>query len=129
MTLQKFIEKYQDTKVDFDNAFGYQCVDLYRQYIKDVWGIDKTEPVVGAKHLWLNYEVNPLQKQCLLKVPRPEIGDIVIFDGKEFGHVAIVVGIFDKAILCFEQDGFAQAKGAYFKLRPVANVLGYLRKR
>lgn len=129
MTLTKFIEKYQHTKVDFDKAFGYQCVDLYRQYLKDVWGIDNTEPVAGAKQLWLNYDNTALQKKYLKQVSKPAIGDAVVFDGKQFGHVAIVVGVFDKAILCFEQDGFAQDKGAYFKLRPLNNVLGYLRNR
>ena len=34
MKLDEFINKYINTKVDFNNAFGAQCVDLYRQYCK-----------------------------------------------------------------------------------------------
>ena len=37
MKLDEFINKYINTKVDFDGAFGAQCVDLFRQYCKDVF--------------------------------------------------------------------------------------------
>lgn len=36
MTLKRFIVNNLDKKVDFDNKLGFQCVDLYRQYCKDV---------------------------------------------------------------------------------------------
>ena len=55
MKLDEFINKYINTKVDFDNAFGAQCVDLFRQYCKDVLDIPHTGSVDGAKDIYLNY--------------------------------------------------------------------------
>ena len=34
MTLEEFVNKYIGRKVDFDGAYGAQCVDLFRQYNK-----------------------------------------------------------------------------------------------
>ena len=39
MTLSEFITKYDRKIVDYDGAYGAQCVDLFRQYSKDVLGI------------------------------------------------------------------------------------------
>lgn len=55
MKLDEFINKYINTKVDFDGAFGAQCVDLFRQYCKDVLDIPHTGSVDGAKDIYLNY--------------------------------------------------------------------------
>src|SRR3990167_5788394 len=34
MTLQEFIAKYDGKGIDWDNAYGFQCMDLYRQYTR-----------------------------------------------------------------------------------------------
>ena len=49
MTLEDFIITYIGKKVDFDGSYGAQCVDLFRQYNKDVWGNPHTGAVKGAK--------------------------------------------------------------------------------
>ena len=36
MTLTHFVKKYNGKKVYFDGAFGAQCVDLFRQYNKEI---------------------------------------------------------------------------------------------
>lgn len=132
MTLEDFIKKYNGKKVDFDGAFGAQCVDLFRQYNKDVWGNPRTEAVDGAKDIFLNYEKMPLEKNYLAKKKVPIIGDVVVFDKTEknqFGHVAIVLGsVGVNSLLVFEQDGLKQ-DGAKINIRDKVNVLGYLRKK
>ena len=64
--LDNFVKKYEGKKVDFDGAFGAQCVDLARQYWKEGLGIpEHTGPCSttgGAKDLYLDYE-----KKCQLK--------------------------------------------------------------
>lgn len=133
MTFDEFVKNYEGKQVDYDNAFGSQCVDLFRQYSKEVLEISKhTGAVTGAKDLYLNYDKMPLMVEYFQKVYTPQKGDIVVFNGtrtNEYGHVALVVYASRKTIVVFEQDGFNQDKGAYLKLRTFENVLGFLRKR
>ena len=65
MNLREFIIKYNGKKVDFDGAFGAQCVDLFRQYNKDVWGNPHTGAVEGAKDLIKKYSNLEIEKKLL----------------------------------------------------------------
>ena len=38
MTYTKWVKLYKGTKIDYDNAYGVQCVDLIKHYIKKVLG-------------------------------------------------------------------------------------------
>lgn len=132
MTLAEFIKKYIGKKVDFDGAFGAQCVDLFRQYNRDVWGNPHTGAVKGAKDLFLNFDKMPEEKKYLKIVESPYVGDVIVWDATEknpYGHVGILVGSVDgNSFLVFEQDGFRQ-DGAKINIRDKSNVLGYLRKK
>lgn len=132
MTLEEFIKKYIGKKVDFDGAFGAQCVDLFRQYNKDVWGNPHTGAVEGAKDLFLNYKKMPEEVKYLKIVRTPFVGDVVVFDAtpaNKYGHVGIIVGsVSNETFLVFEQDGFKQ-DGAKIGIRDKTNILGYLRKK
>lgn len=130
MKTHEFFNKYCGRKIDFDGAFGAQCVDLFRQYCKDVMNIpERMEGVEGAKDLWLNYDKMPIEKKYLKK-EQADYGDVVVFDRtatNPYGHVAIFVGFTNSAkseMLVFEQDGFEQG-GAKFAKRGAENVLGY----
>ena len=135
MTLDEFVKKYNGKKVDFDGRYGAQCVDLFRQYCKDVLNIPHTGGVIGASELYTKYEKMPLEKKYFEKIEfkgtPPIAGDVVIFDkmqGNPYGHVAIVIAADTNYIKVLEQDGYAQTgtKFAYWKY---AHVLGFLRKR
>lgn len=138
MKLDEFINKYINTKVDFDNAFGAQCVDLFRQYCKDVWNIPHTGAVEGAKDLFLKWEKMPLEKKYFKKIPankayndtEMEFGDVVVWgetSNNKYGHVAILISKVDeKSILVFEQNGIKQ-NGAKLALKSIENMLGVLR--
>lgn len=132
MSLEEFIKKYIGKKVDFDGAFGAQCVDLFRQYNKDVWGNPHTGAVEGAKDLFLNYKKMPEEVKYLKIVRTPFVGDVVVFDAtsaNKYGHVGIVVGaVGNDSLLVFEQDGLKQ-DGAKIGIRGKSNILGYLRKK
>lgn len=134
MTLTHFIKKYNGKKVDFDGAFGAQCVDLFRQYNKEVWGNPHTGAVEGAKDLILNYDNLPLEQKHLEKIPRyffPKAGDVAVWgasSNNKYGHVAIVVYTEDNNLIVFEQDGFKQ-DGAKLNIRTDDNLLGFLRKK
>lgn len=134
MKLNEFINERINTKVDFDGAYGAQCVDLFRQYCKDVFGFPHTGAVDGAKDLFLRYDSLPVEKKYFFRIPTvsPRVGDVVIYGGSatnKYGHVAICVGtVSDGNILVFEQDGFRQ-DGAKINVRGTKNMLGVLRAK
>jgi len=133
MTFDDFIKRYEQKQIDFDGAFGSQCVDLFRQYAKEVLNISQhTGTVEGAKDLYLNFDKMPLMEKYFRKVYTPQKGDIAIFDGNKtnkYGHVAIVLYATPKTIIVFEQDGFNQDKGAHFGFWDYSRLLGFIRGR
>lgn len=138
MKLDEFINKYINTKVDFDLAYGAQCVDLFRQYCKDVLNIPHTGSCAttgGAIDLYCDWEKMPLEKKYFKKISAKacntlKVGDVVIWDKtstNQYGHVAILISkVDDKTILVFEQNGIKQ-NGAKLVLRAMENMLGVLR--
>ena len=131
MKLDEFIKNYEGKQVDLDGAFGSQCVDLFRQYSKEVLDIpEHTGAVEGAKDLYLNFGKMPLMQKYFLRVRFPKVGDVAIFNKtptNKYGHVAIVIYATKKTLVVFEQNGFNQKKGAYINIRNYENVLGFLR--
>ena len=138
MTLREFIEKYQGKKVDFDGAYGAQCVDLFRQYTKDVLGIREhtgtCETTGCALDLFMDYNIMPVEKKYFTRSTNKNwrSGDILVWDKtptNKYGHVAILIAVFDNSkFLVFEQNGITQA-GAEIRVRDKTNLLGYLRKK
>lgn len=135
MDLIEFVNKYHGKKVDFDGAYGAQCVDLFRQYCKDVLRAGHTGVVDGAKDLFLKYADLPSECKYFDRISVengiPEIGDVLVWDStatNKYGHVAICLG-YDSTndlIIVFEQNGFTQ-DGAKIAVRKTANLLGSLR--
>ena len=137
MTLEEFVKKYNGKKVDFDNAYGAQCVDLFRQYAKECLGIkEHTGPCAtsgGAKDLFLDYDKMPVEKKYFTrsKSKAYQPGDVLIWDRTEknqYGHVAIFLAYLGNSVLVFQQNGITQA-GAEIQVWTRDNLLGYLRKR
>ena len=132
LRFDEFINKYINTKVDFDNAFGAQCVDLFRQYCKDVLNIPHTGAVEGAKDVFLNYDKLPLEQKYFKKYStnNPNPADVIIWNEtktNKYGHIAIVISnLSNNKVLVFEQDGFKQ-NGAKLAIRTIENTLGILR--
>ena len=137
MTLEEFVKKYKGKKVDYDNAYGAQCVDLFRQYTKECLGIkEHTGPCAtsgGAKDLFLDYSKMPIEKKYFIRSTQKNWipGDVLIWDATEknqYGHVAIFLAKLGNSLLVFEQNGITQ-EGAEIQIRGRDNLLGYLRKR
>lgn len=125
MTLKRFIVTYSGKKVDFDNSYGYQCVDLFRQYCNDVLHVEQCPNVEGAKDL-----INSPGK---LKVSYDSYapGDVLIYGATKsnpYGHVCILVSMLDSdTFIVFEQNGFEQT-GTKLTVRGKDNLLGCLYK-
>lgn len=98
MTLDQFITKWNGKKADWDNAYGGQCVDLFRFYNNEVLEISQPKGVVGASDFWANYDTDPVLNTNFTKIPntadfKPSKGDVMIWNknaGGGFGHISIV---------------------------------------
>ncbi len=134
MTFGEFIVKYQNTKIDFDRADGAQCMDLYRQFCKDM-GIPHTGTVNpdGAKALYLKFSERK-EKEYFNRFNSnlARFGDVIVWDRTQtnpYGHVALVVQAYQQdKVLVFEQNGFTQ-NGTQFAVRDLKSALGILRKK
>lgn len=132
MTTLEFINTYLGKKVDYDKAHGPQCVDVFRQYCKDVVGCPHTGAVEGAKDLWYNFSENGEKKYFdRFNATYAMFGDVLI-EGEtstnKYGHVSIIVAVEGDKALVMQQDGFAQ-DGCKMGIRSLKNALGVLRKR
>ena len=134
MKLVDFINNNIGKKIDYDGAYGAQCVDLFRQYTKDVLNIPvHTGAVEGAKDLYVNFRAMPKMSQYFIRYNNEKerkYGDIIIWDKtptNQYGHVAIYIADVYEGILVFEQDGFMQ-DGAKLAIRSDYNILGILRR-
>jgi len=139
MVLGEFVVKYYGKKVDYDGVFGAQCVDLFRQYAKEVWGLPPLEGLGdgGASLLYTNYEKLPLTKkyldrmQCAMKGQPIPPGAVVIFGptaANKYGHVGICINTEGEKINLLEQDGYKQ-DGVKIAVWNYDRVLGWLTKR
>ncbi|MBP5444061.1 MAG: CHAP domain-containing protein [Treponema sp.] len=133
MTLIEFVNGYCGKKVDFDGYYGAQCVDLFRQYCKDVLEVPHTGAVEGAKDLVERYWSLPVERKHFVLCKEPSsarCGDVVVWGATQnnrYGHVAIMVAWDENVMLVFEQDGIKQ-DGAKLKWRTAKDVIGVLKK-
>lgn len=123
MTLLEFIKKWNGKKCDYDGSYGAQCVDLFRQYVKEVWEDEQLPPVEGAKDFYKHVVKNPLKYYVSNYISN---GDVLIYGATNtnpHGHICIVVSVLDvDNFVVFEQDGYNQ-NGAKLNIRTRENLL------
>ena len=132
MTLTTFTKTYLGKKVDFDKEGTPQCVDLCRQYLKDVLDVPQFPPLGkegGAKDIF--DKCTNLKKTYESALADYSVGDILIWNSSKtnkYGHVAILLAIYNtKYFIVLEQDGFKQ-DGVKLAFRSRENLLGSLWK-
>lgn len=147
MNLNEFVDRYKGTPVDFDGAYGAQCVDLVRQYFKEVWELPKQpEGVVGAQDFYYKHDGMPAQKQYIdcrtyVKPDLPPAGSAVVFTptgSNQYGHIGICLNADASGMDVFEQDGIAnekaikegrEQKGAYIGRWSYDRLAGWLERK
>src|SRR3990167_3818236 len=89
MSFEDFIAKYNGKGIDFDGAYGFQCMDLAHRYAIDVVGKD-IPAVPAAKDEW-NKTISGYDKIKNTPDGLPQKGDIVIWgtDIGAYGHIAV----------------------------------------
>jgi len=99
MNYQEFIAIYNGKATDYDGAYGAQCVDLIKAYLKKVFGISAGS-WGNAKYYWIDFEKHPELVANFTKIANtptfvPKKGDIMVWKGSingGYGHVAICTG-------------------------------------
>ena len=96
MNFDQFIKKHLGKAVDYDGVAGVQCVDLADQYLKECYGITGVW-VNGAKDFYNKFSSFPSLVNAFTKVANTrdlvvQKGDIVVWGGGSWGHVAIGTG-------------------------------------
>lgn len=91
-----FKDAYLGKPVDYDSVAGVQCVDLADQYLKDCFGITGVW-VNGARDLYNKFSSYPALVKNFKRIKNTrdlvvKKGDIVVWDGGSWGHVAIGTG-------------------------------------
>lgn len=89
MTVQEFLDNWNGKSIDFDGAFGAQCMDLALQYNQD---IVKAPRLIGdAVDVWTTYPQDFYDKVPNTPDNFPQLGDIVIWGTAigQFGHIAV----------------------------------------
>lgn len=89
----EFEKAYLGVGIDYDGTAGYQCVDVVDQYWKDLFDITGVW-CNGARDLYRNFYNYPALVKNFNRIPNTrslivQKGDIVIWDGGTWGHVAI----------------------------------------
>jgi Skp family chaperone for outer membrane proteins len=112
MTVDQFVEKYLGKKIDFDGAYGGQCVDLFRQYVKEVLELPQPKGVNGAAEFWTGYDNDPNLKNNYEKIANtptgvPQKGDVMLWNKKAgggFGHVSVFLSGNVDTFVSFDQN-------------------------
>jgi len=131
MTYSEFKAKWLGKPINYDNAYGAQCVDVYRMYVKEVLNIPQSPPIAGAKNIWDTYLSEYFERISNTPDGVPEQGCIAIWNVGEFGHVGIVDSADKQYLTCFEQNWTEMNGTGVSELRrhTYANVLGWLKPK
>ena len=131
MNTRDFFKKYDGKGVDWDGAYGFQCVDLYRQYVNDVLGFKQSPSVSGAADIWNTVDVNLYEKIPNSPTAIPQLGDILIWNkraGGGYGHVAIFSDGDVNRFTSFDQN-YPTGSLCAFREHNYTNVTGWLRPK
>lgn len=136
MKVKQFISYYLEIGgVDFDGAYGKQCVDLFRAFHRDVLGRNKQpRGVVGAKDFWANYDTDSELKDNYTKIPNtadfvPIEGDVMVWKNGTYGHIAICTGDGDKNYFKSLDQNWTNNREINIVTHNYTNVFGVLRPK
>lgn len=91
MTYKQFKKKWLGKRVNIDGLFGYQCADLIKQYMKELYGIPNGAYGDAIKY-WTNTHTTVLKKFNKVSGSKAKQGDIVVLRGGKYGHIGIADG-------------------------------------
>lgn len=130
MTADQFFLKYNNIGLDFDGYYGFQCMDLYQQYNKDVvYGPHIPSP--AAADVWNNYPKDLYERIEIKEDNFPQKGDVVIWKKAPnlmFGHIAVAYSGNTTSFVSFDQN-WPTGTICHFQNHNYTNVQGWLRPK
>lgn len=131
MTYTEFKNKFNGQGVDFDGAYGVQCMDLYQRYNKDVVGAPSV-PADPAYKVWAEnkYPLDFYTKIENTPTGVPLQGDVVVWKpglNGGYGHIAIFDNGNVNIFTSFDQN--FQIKNAHLQSHNYNYVYGWLRPK
>jgi CHAP domain-containing protein len=136
MTHDDFVSKYKGRYIDYDGAYGYQCVDLMRLYQKEVFEVPPNSiPAAGyARDIYKNFKPNQyFDKINNTPTGIPQKGDIIFFNTYPFvygiaGHVAIYHEGNVNTLISFDQN-YPTNTACHLQKHSYRGCLGWLRRK
>jgi len=128
LTPDQFFGKYDQKGIDFDGYYGFQCMDLYRQFVKEVLDLPQSPSVVGAVSVWTTYLSEYFTRIDNTTKAIPVKGDIMIWSTGvgQYGHIAICKDAQQLEFTSFDQN-WPVGSLCHFQKHNYKNVLGWLR--
>lgn len=130
MTTDEFIAKYNGKGIDYDGYYGYQCMDLYQQYTKEVVGAPRVAAPAAA-NVWLSYPQDHYQRIANSPTNFPQKGDVVIWKkaaNLPFGHIAVCISANASSFVSFDQN-WPTGSLSHQQPHNYTNVQGWLRPK
>lgn len=106
--VDSFVNNWNSKPVDYDGAYGFQCVDLMRRYASDVLNMNNQFPAGNAYNIFNGMQSNKnLRKVYFGQGDFPEKGDVIFWDSKIYGpagHVSIVISSSSASFISLDQN-------------------------
>jgi len=96
--------------MDFDGAYGTQCVDVSNYYLRDVFGISNPIKAFPVSYAYQMFDYNaPAGFTKISGNSSFQVGDLVIWNkgrwsGDNSGHVGIVYSVSGSSVTIFDQS-------------------------
>lgn len=132
MTPQEFFTKYDGKGIDFDGAYGNQCMDLMNQFTVEVWGDTSGQlRAPTAYQSWL--KGGPDYDKIHYQPGRtPQEGDIIYWSDqyvKGTGHVAIATSKANQSIFTSFDQNWPVGSKCHYQEHTYSGVVGWLRRK
>ena len=130
MTIDEFLNKYQNKSNDYDGYYGAQCFDLFQFYNRDVVGAPFVTGA-SAKDIWNTYPRAFYEQIANGPTNFPVRGDVVVWGDKygPYGHVAICTEGDVNRFSAFSQNDPTGARSIVREYKDYYGVLGWLRPK
>jgi len=137
MSYQDFKAEWNGRRVDYDHVYGFQCVDLILEYVKECFGI--ASGVYGnAIDYWYKTPGILLPKFDRISTTDCQQGDIVVLygnPGNPYGHIGICDHEDASNGYLLEQnalgtgDGLGKSAIGVWRAIPKSRIVGVLRPK
>lgn len=132
MTPQEFFTKYNGKGIDFDGAYGPQCMDLMNQFVVEVFG--DTSGQLRAPTAYQSWLKNSPDYEKIHYQPgrTPQEGDVVYWSDtyiKGTGHVAVATNKANQSVFTSSDQNWPVGSLCHYQEHTYNGVVGWKRRK